>query len=212
MQKRYWPGTKAIMTQCKSDTDPVQKRYWPGTKAIPFDTVLVPLHNVPVPSVPEPVTIPVLLYGTGTVCKTCIRKVPYRYLVPNTTIPNRYCLPPLNSTGTGTDRYRNVYWDVDSRFSVTMCRVCCDVSSVTMCRVCCDVSSVTMCRVCCDVSSVTMCRVCCDVSSVTMYRVCCDVSCFGYRTSSWWIHEMYRKVSNIRRTKYQNSNDSRLIL
>ena len=78
MQKRYWPGTKAIMTQCKSDTDPVQKRYWPGTKAIPFDTVLVPLHNVPVPSVPEPVTIPVLLCGTGTctgmVCKTCIER------------------------------------------------------------------------------------------------------------------------------------------
>ena len=74
----YWPGTKTILTQYKSDTDPVQKWYWPGTKAIPF---LVPLHNVFVPAVPEHVTSPVLVYGTGTctgtVCKTCIE----RYLI-----------------------------------------------------------------------------------------------------------------------------------
>ena len=114
VQKRYWPSTKAILTQYKSDTDPVQKRYWPGTKAIPFDTVLVPLHNVSVPAVLEPVTSPVLVYGTGTctgtVCKDVYWKVPYRYLVPYTTLPNGYNLPPLNSTGTGTDRYRDVYW------------------------------------------------------------------------------------------------------
>ena len=34
VQMRYWPGTKAILTQYKIDTDPVQERYWPGTKAI----------------------------------------------------------------------------------------------------------------------------------------------------------------------------------
>ena len=34
VQKRYWPGTKVILTQYKSDTDPVQERYWPDTKAI----------------------------------------------------------------------------------------------------------------------------------------------------------------------------------
>ena len=75
VQKRYWPSTKAILTQYKSDTGPVQKQYWPGTKAIPFE---VPLHNVSVPAVPEPVTSPVLVYGTGTctgtVCKTCIER------------------------------------------------------------------------------------------------------------------------------------------
>ena len=65
-QKRYWPSTKTILTRYKSDTDPVQKRY----RLIPF---LVLLYNV---SVPEPVTSPVLVYGTGTcngtVRKTCI--------------------------------------------------------------------------------------------------------------------------------------------
>ena len=40
------------------------------------------------------------------------RKVPYRYLVPCTTIPNWYHLPPFNSTGMGMERYRNVYWAV----------------------------------------------------------------------------------------------------
>ena len=84
--KRHWPITKAILTQHKSNTDPVQsdtslvqKRYWPGIqkqyRLIPF---LVPLHNVSVPAVPEPVTSPVLVYGTGTctgtVCKTCIER------------------------------------------------------------------------------------------------------------------------------------------
>ena len=77
IQKQHWPrpSTKAILTQHKGDTDPVQKQYWPGTKVIPF---LVPLHNVSVPAVPEPVTSPVLVYGTGTctgtVCKTCIER------------------------------------------------------------------------------------------------------------------------------------------
>ena len=115
VQKRFWPGTKAILTQYKSDADPVQKRYWPGTKAIPFDTVY------------STVTQLVCTGSTGTCYKSgtgiryrnvyrngvqdVYRKVPYRYLVPYTTIPNRYHLPPLNSTGTGTDRYRNVYWD-----------------------------------------------------------------------------------------------------
>ena len=114
VQKRYWPGTKAILTQYKSDTDPVQKRYWPGTKAISFDTVY------------STVTQRVCTGSTGTHYKSgtgiryrnvyrngvqdVYRKVPYRYLVPYTTIPNRYHLPPLNSTRTGTDRYRNVYW------------------------------------------------------------------------------------------------------
>ena len=115
VQKRYWPSTKAILTQYKSDTGPVQKQYWPGTKAIPFDTVF------------STVTQRVCTGSTGTRYKSgtgiryryvyrngvqdVYRKVPYRYLVPYTTIPNRYHLPPLNSTGTGTDRYRNVYWD-----------------------------------------------------------------------------------------------------
>ena len=114
VQKRYWPSTKAILTQYKSDTGPVQKQYWPGTKAIPFDTVF------------STVTQRVCTGSTGTRYKSgtgiryryvyrngvqdVYRKVPYRYLVPYTTIPNRYHLPPLNSTGTGTDRYRNVYW------------------------------------------------------------------------------------------------------
>ena len=78
VQKRYWPGTKAILTWYKSDTDPVQKRYWPGAKAIPLIPFIVPLHNVSVPAVPEPVTSPVLVYGTGTctgtVCKTYIKR------------------------------------------------------------------------------------------------------------------------------------------
>ena len=115
VQKRYWPSTKAILTQYKSDTGPVQKQYWPGTKAIPFDTVF------------STVTQRVCTGSTGTRYKSgtgiryryvyrngvqdVYRKVPYRYLVPYTTIPNRYHLPPLNSTGTGTDRYRNVYWE-----------------------------------------------------------------------------------------------------
>ena len=114
VQKRYWSSTKAILTQYKSDTGPVQKQYWPGTKAIPFDTVF------------STVTQRVCTGSTGTRYKSgtgiryryvyrngvqdVYRKVPYRYLVPYTTIPNRYHLPPLNSTGTGTDRYRNVYW------------------------------------------------------------------------------------------------------
>ena len=104
VQKRYWPGTKAILTQYKNDTDQVQKRYWPGTKAIPFDTV----HST--------VTQRVCTGSTGTRYKSgtgiryrnvyrngvqdVYRKVPYWYLVPYTTIPNRYHLPPLNSTGT----------------------------------------------------------------------------------------------------------------
>ena len=116
VQKRYWPSTKAILTQYKSDKGPVQKQYWPGTKAIPFDTVF------------STVTQRVCTGSTGTCYKSgtgiryrylyrngvqdLYRKVPYRYLVPYTTIPNRYHLPPLNSTGTGTDRYRNVYWDI----------------------------------------------------------------------------------------------------
>ena len=70
-QKRYWPSTKAILARYKSNTDPVQKRY----RLMPF---LVPLHNVSVPAVPEPVTSPVLVYSTGTctgtVCKTCIER------------------------------------------------------------------------------------------------------------------------------------------
>ena len=70
-QKRYWPSTKVILTRYKSDTDPVQKQY----RMIPF---IVPLHNVSVPAVPEPITSPVLVYGTGTcigtVCKTCIER------------------------------------------------------------------------------------------------------------------------------------------
>ena len=81
IQKQHWPSTeailtqhKAILTQYKSNTDAVQKRY----RLIPF---LVPLHNVSVPAVPEPVTSPVLVYGTGTctgtVCKTCIER--YRF-------------------------------------------------------------------------------------------------------------------------------------
>ena len=117
VHKRYWPGTKAKLTQYKSDIDPVQKRYWRGTKAIPFDTVSCT------------VTQRVCTGSTGTRYKSgtgiryrnvyrngvqdVYRKVPYRYLrylVPYTTIPNRYHLPPLNSTGTGTKRYRNVYW------------------------------------------------------------------------------------------------------
>ena len=115
VQKRYWPSTKAILTQYKSDTGPVQKQYWPGTKAIPFDAVF------------STVTQRVCTGSTGTRYKSgtgiryryvyrngeqdVYRKVPYRYLVPYTTIPNQYHLPPLNSTGTGTDRYRNVYWE-----------------------------------------------------------------------------------------------------
>ena len=113
IQKQHWPSTKAILTQHKSDTGPVQKQYWPGTKAIPFDTVF------------STVTQRVCTGSTGTRYKSgtgiryryvyrngvqdVYRKVPYRYLVPYTTIPNRYHLPPLNSTGTGTDRYPNVY-------------------------------------------------------------------------------------------------------
>ena len=120
VQKRYWPSTKAILTQYKSDTGPVQKQYWPGTKAIPFDTVF------------STVTQRVCTGSTGTCYKSgtgiryrylyrngvqdLYRKVPYRYLVPYTTIPNRYHLPPLNSTGTGTDRYRNVYWADDDEY------------------------------------------------------------------------------------------------
>ena len=123
VQKRYWPSTKAILTQYKSDTGPVQKQYWPGTKAIPFDTVFS--------------TVTQRVY-TGTRSKSgtgiryryvyrngvqdVYRKVPIRYLVPYTTIPNRYHLPPLNSIGTGTDRYRNVYWD-QQRFVVYMCKI-----------------------------------------------------------------------------------------
>ena len=34
IQKQHWPSTKAILTQHKSDTDPVQKRFRPGTIAI----------------------------------------------------------------------------------------------------------------------------------------------------------------------------------
>ena len=106
VQKQYWPSTKAILTQYKSGTGPVQKQYWPGTKAIPFDTVF------------STVTQRVCTGSTGTRYKSgtgiryryvyrngvqdVYRKVPYRYLVPYTTIPNRYHLPPLNSTGTGT--------------------------------------------------------------------------------------------------------------
>ena len=94
VQKRYWPGTKAILTQYKNDSDPVQKRYWPGTKAIPFDTVS------------GTVTQRVCTGSTGIRYKSCTgiryrnvyrngvqdvyRKVSYRYLVPYTTIPNRY--------------------------------------------------------------------------------------------------------------------------
>ena len=70
-QKRYWPSTKVILTRYKSGTDPVQKQY----HLIPF---LVPLHKVSVPAVPEPVTSPLLVYGTGTctgaVWKTCIKR------------------------------------------------------------------------------------------------------------------------------------------
>ena len=121
VQKRYWPSTKAILTQYKSDTGPVQKQYWPGTKAIPFDAVF------------STVTQRVCTGSTGTRYKSgagiryryvyrngvqdVYRKVPYRYLVPYTTIPNQYHLPPLNSTGTGTDRYRNVYWEYNIRVS-----------------------------------------------------------------------------------------------
>ena len=94
VHKRYWPGTKAKLTQYKSDIDPVQKRYWRGTKAIPFDTVSCT------------VTQRVCTGSTGTRYKSgtgiryrnvyrngvqdVYRKVPYRYLVPYTTIPNRY--------------------------------------------------------------------------------------------------------------------------
>ena len=121
IQKQHRPRTKAILTQHKSDTDPVQKRYWPGTKAI--------LTQYKSDTVFSTVTQRVCTGSTGTRYKSgtgiryryvyrngvqdVYRKVPYRYLVPYTTIPNRYHLPPLNSTGTGTDRYRNVYWDVE---------------------------------------------------------------------------------------------------
>ena len=87
VQKRYWPSTKAILTQYKSDTGPVQNQYWPGTKAIPFDTVF------------GTVTQRVCTGSTGTRYKSgtgiryryvyqngvqdVYRKVPYRYLVPS---------------------------------------------------------------------------------------------------------------------------------
>ena len=119
VQKRYWPGTKAILTQCKSD-DLVQERYWPGTKAI--------LTQYKSDTVSGTVTQHVCTGSTGTHYKSGTgiryrnvyrkgvqdgyRKVPYQYLVPYTTIPNQYHLPPLNSTGTGTERYRNVYWAI----------------------------------------------------------------------------------------------------
>ena len=117
VQKQYWPGTKAILTQYKSDTDSVQKRYWPDTKAIPFDTV----HSTVTQRVCSGSTGTRYKSGTGIWYRNVYRngvqdvyrKVPYRYLVPYTTIPNRYHLPPLNSTGTGTDRYRNVYWAIN---------------------------------------------------------------------------------------------------
>ena len=77
----------SILTQYNSDTDPAQKRYWPGTKAILISVIqkryclipfLVPLHNVSVPAVPEPVKSLVLVYGigtcTGTMCKRCIER------------------------------------------------------------------------------------------------------------------------------------------
>ena len=35
-------------------------------------------------------------------------------------IPNRYCLPPLNSTGMGTDRYRNVYCSVCTHVHISL--------------------------------------------------------------------------------------------
>ena len=118
IQKQHRPSTKAILTQHKSDTDPVQKRYRPGTKAI--------LTRYKSDTGFSTVTQRVCTGSTGTRYKSgtgiryryvyrngvqdVYRKVPYRYLVPYSTIPNRYHLPPLNSTGTGTDRYRNVYW------------------------------------------------------------------------------------------------------
>ena len=70
VQKRYWPSTKAILTQYKSDTGPVQKQYWPGTKAIPFDAVF------------STVTQRVCTHSTGTRYKsgTGIR---YRYVYRN---------------------------------------------------------------------------------------------------------------------------------
>ena len=96
-QKRYWPSAKAIPTRYKSDTDPVQKRY----RLIPF---LVPLHNVSVPAVPEPVTSPVLLYGTGTctgmVCKTCME----RYRIGTLYHIQRY------QTGTAYHRWTVLEW------------------------------------------------------------------------------------------------------
>ena len=115
VQKRYWPSTKAILTQYKSDTDPAQKWYWTGTKAIPFDTVL----SIVAQHVCTGSTRTRYKSGTGirywnvyrNGVQNVYRKVPYQYLVPYTTIPNRYHLPPLNSAGMGTDRYRNFYWD-----------------------------------------------------------------------------------------------------
>ena len=83
-------------------------------------------------------------------------KVPYRYLVPYTTIPNRYCLPPLNSTETGTDRYRNVYWNGSlklgrrkahaSLWSQNGCPVASPIKNVQRCkhRVCFSLSDVLL--------------------------------------------------------------------
>ena len=107
-QNRYWPSAKVILTRYKSDTYPVQKRY----RLIPF---LVPLHKVCVPAVPEPVTSLVLVFWYRNVYQNSVQdmyqKVLYRYLVPYKTMPDRYRLPPLNSTGMGTDRFWNVYWE-----------------------------------------------------------------------------------------------------
>ena len=131
VQKRYWPSTKAILTQYKSDTGPVQKQYWPGTKAIPFDTVFSTVTQ-------RVCTGTCYKSGTGiryryvyrNGVQDVYRKVPYRYLVPYTTIPNRYHLPPLNSTGTGTDRYRNVYWDTTWSSSTSVqIMACCQTAS-----------------------------------------------------------------------------------
>ena len=130
IQKQHWPSTKAILTQHKSDTDPVQKRFRPGTIAI--------LSRYKSDTVFSTVSQRICTGSTGTRYKSgtgirywyvyrngvqdVYRKVPYRYLVPYTTIPNWYHLPSLNSTGTGTDRYRNVYWEAHkSNFVVTWC-------------------------------------------------------------------------------------------